>query len=598
MIAFLEICRAGGRGWMLQLSCILLAAMLHICPSDAASFVVETGNIRILKPDSATKAVYDSAIGDFGIPLYGASMRGSVRYLPDDTQGCSEVIQPLPGMSDILLVDRGGCFFVEKAWHAQQAGALALIVADTVRENLVTMAVPENQPELAALVDKITIPTALISKDAGDDLKSLLNSDVEVEMDWSEAIAHPDARDEWELWFTTNSACGPTCSAQSQFIRSFKDTAKTLEQQNSTKFTPHVLVGTCRGGKDCSKECIHGGRYCAVESLPSTSAYNGASVMEENLRTLCVFKIADEMGKPWIWWDYASEFAERCTMESNNYNKDCAIDIMRQVGIDTAAVSSCAVLNDAPNEMLEAQLIAQTDTEGTGRGRVVLLPTVVINNDQYRGRLDAPSVLRALCSGFSETTEPSICTTGALEVNECENSKDDCWHGDREGLTACLDTFRGYICRCPTGYQGDGHQCEDIDECALGISGCDQKCVNDPPGSYHCECNVGYSLFGGKGSPGMCVPYDFTNPGTLPAWLLVLLFGAFAVVLSLGGVGLYKWRLRREMQDEIRSIMRQYMPLDDDTDKELGESLLVQNPSKGGRGLRTERKDSAASYGF
>jgi hypothetical protein len=51
---------------------------------------------------------------------------------------------------------------------------------------------------------------------------------------------------------------------------------------------------------------------------------------------------------------------------------------------------------------VQAQLAAQADEERSGRGRVIMLPTVVINADQYRGSLAAPAVLRALCAGFSE----------------------------------------------------------------------------------------------------------------------------------------------------------------------------------------------------
>ena len=33
----------------------------------------------------------------------------------------------------------------------------------------------------------------------------------------------------------------------------------------------------------------------------------------------------------------------------------------------------------------------------------------------------------------------------------------------------------------------------DIDECALGISGCEQQCTNTN-GSYYCTCRNGFSL--------------------------------------------------------------------------------------------------------
>jgi hypothetical protein len=73
------------------------------------------------------------------------------------------------GHSTVVLVDRGECFFVEKAWRAQQAGANAVIVADDVDEGLVTMAQPDAaddgaSSEIAELAERVTIPSALVTK--------------------------------------------------------------------------------------------------------------------------------------------------------------------------------------------------------------------------------------------------------------------------------------------------------------------------------------------------------------------------------------------------------------------------------------------------
>lgn len=76
------------------------------------------------------------------------------------------------------------------------------------------------------------------------------------------------------------------------------------------------------------------------------------------------------------------------------------------------------------------------------RGDVTILPTLVINDVQYRGmlylikcyyleiqdlrrydlificrpagKLERSAVLRAICAGFKETTEPSICLNSGL----------------------------------------------------------------------------------------------------------------------------------------------------------------------------------------
>lgn len=50
------------------------------------------------------------------------------------------------------------------------------------------------------------------------------------------------------------------------------------------------------------------------------------------------------------------------------------------------------------------------------------------------------------------------------------------------------------------GYRGDGHKCEDIDECAEGSGMCDQVCVNEP-GGFRCECKEGYKLVRGFNIP-------------------------------------------------------------------------------------------------
>ena len=79
----------------------------------------------------------------------------------------------------------------------------------------------------------------------------------------------------------------------------------------------------------------------------------------------------------------------------------------------------------------------------------------------------------------------------------------------------CTNTPGGYNCSCSTGYilNSDSLTCAgilsnpllkcndmhhgtlDIDECELsGLGGnCSQVCINTP-GSYECQCNIGYHL--------------------------------------------------------------------------------------------------------
>jgi len=46
--------------------------------------------------------------------------------------------------------------------------------------------------------------------------------------------------------------------------------------------------------------------------------------LQENLRQLCVFQLANESGQSYRWWEYVTKFGEECTMSGNNYNEACA----------------------------------------------------------------------------------------------------------------------------------------------------------------------------------------------------------------------------------------------------------------------------------
>lgn len=68
-------------------------------------------------------------------------------------------------------------------------------------------------------------------------------------------------------------------------------------------------------------------------------------------------------------------------------------------------------------------------------------------------------------------------------------------HGPCQG--ACANTWGGYRCSCRgvpgTRLAGDGHACDDVDECADGTAGCSHQCIN-AVGSAFCACPDGMRL--------------------------------------------------------------------------------------------------------
>uniref|UniRef100_A0A3Q1JSX5 Signal peptide, CUB and EGF-like domain-containing protein 2 n=1 Tax=Anabas testudineus TaxID=64144 RepID=A0A3Q1JSX5_ANATE len=79
----------------------------------------------------------------------------------------------------------------------------------------------------------------------------------------------------------------------------------------------------------------------------------------------------------------------------------------------------------------------------------------------------------------------NVCT----DIDECAEASDDC-HID----ALCQNTPKSYNCICKPGYQGDGKECEDMDECDDDYNGgCVHECINIP-GNYRCTCYDGFML--------------------------------------------------------------------------------------------------------
>ncbi|KAL8172275.1 hypothetical protein V2J09_024079 [Rumex salicifolius] len=608
-----------------KLKFLFLLNLGFLLYSVESRFVVEKNSLRVTLPEKI-KGTYDSAIGNFGIPQYGGSMAGVVVYPKDNRKGCKEFSDSSisfarkPGaMPNFVLLDRGDCFFALKVWNAQKAGAAAVLVADDIDEPLITMDTPEEDSSSARYIENITIPSALIEKSFGETLKKSFDKGdlINVNLDWREAVPHPDDRVEYELWTTSNDECGVKCEMLMSFIKEFKGASQILEKGGYTQFTPHYITWYCpqafTKSKQCTSQCINHGRYCAPDPEQDFSkGYEGKDVVLENLRQLCVFKVANESKKPWVWWDYVTDFQIRCPMKEKKYNKECANGVLKSLGLDIKDIDKCMgdPTSDSENTLLKQEQEAQIG-KGT-RGDVTILPTLVVNNRQYRGKLERGAVMKAICSGFEETTEPAACLSDDIETNECLDNNGGCWQDKVANVTACKDTFRGRVCecpfvngvqfkgdgystckangpgrckinhggcwhetrngrtftacldddekcKCPPGFKGDGaHSCDDVDECKEKTAcQCPECSCKNTWGSYDCSCSGGLLYIKEHDT---CISKSAAESKSTWAAVWFILIGL--AVAAGGAYILYKYRLRQYMDSEIRAIMAQYMPLD------------------------------------
>ncbi|KAG0471539.1 hypothetical protein HPP92_016085 [Vanilla planifolia] len=355
------------------------------------------------------------------------------------------------------------------------------------------------------------------------------------------------------------------------FIQNFKGHAQILERGGYTQFTPHYITWYCPEiflhSKQCLSQCINHGRYCAPDPEQDFSiGYEGKDVVLENLRQLlCSQSLNENYNRSWVWWDYVTDFHVRCSMKEKKYSKECAEDVIKSLGIPLHEVKECMGDPEADVDNLVLKKEQELQVGHGTRGDVTILPTMVINNVQYRGTLERMAVLKAICAGFKESTEPSLCLNGDIETNECLERNGGCWQNLGLNVTACKDTFRGRICECPTvqgiQYKGDGYVfCKAVGpgRCSVDNGGCWSETRN---GQTYSAC-LEYKL-------SECCPFGFNGDGqNVKIKMYRDLDGCYLLVLScvvgagIAGYIFYKYRLRSYMDSEIMAIMSQYMPLD------------------------------------
>lgn len=394
----------------------------------------DPSRLQIQVPSSLFKAGgYDHRGALFGTPPYGATIMQPLYYADSDL--CDATVDKRKGYPTrpnddsgqmapwkppfILMMDRGGCSFVQKVRNAQHAGAAGVIIADNVcvcgnAECMnATAADGEKCEQFEPTMSDdgsggdIAIPAFLMFKHDADLIKKEAvdkNQHIQVEMGWTMPRA-PD-RVKYDIWSSPGDKIGD------EFLRNWGPIATKLADH--TEFTPHQYIFSgvemCvdeQGTNMCVDMCTNNGRYCA--NVVAGRGITGAKVVSESLRRICVWQ---NFGASGSYWDYIKYFSDLCTTGELFSSAACLDDVFKRAGIDKGIINNCmsdsggtspGVKGGNTNSLLDKQIDSQEENG------IIIVPTILVNTMHFSGGLTVPNVFHVICAGFLDENAPELC---------------------------------------------------------------------------------------------------------------------------------------------------------------------------------------------
>ena len=393
---------------------------------------------------------FDHVQAEFGFQHSSGSIAEYVYYL--DASLCNPVFfnktQGFPAHDQgfqapfILLTRAGTCSAVTKARHAQQIGASALVLADTLcrcgdKECIDKFKDDECLNESPSMVNDgsgsdISIPSFRIYKTLAQSLVEQLkkNQPVLMELLWGLKQDVGESPDTiplyYHLWTT---AYDPLVDMET--YTNLRAVAKAFE--GKAKFSPrYSLINGSRFNCDktaeedgpCDHLCTNHGRYCTVHAKD----LSGHAIIHETVRRLCIWKHYGEEKKSEVWWDYILYHKEHCSEPHHFADEDCLKNSLAHAKVDQHVVDECMkdagdIEGDVSNSMLDDMIEKQKHSS------VVSLPAITINR-RVLDHASSWSLYETICTEYwasKSRTIPKVCETcgacpnviGCLKAGKC-----------------------------------------------------------------------------------------------------------------------------------------------------------------------------------
>lgn len=135
--------------------------------ASTTSGTLASGKLNVIAPTPITDTLQDMPFGtaDFGDPLpIGAvvtyTFKTAASVDPANVTGCN-AFAGTPFTGTAAIISRGGCFFSDKVYNAEQAGAEFVVIYNNAGDGLINMASGSHAGE-------ITIPSVFVGQTNGD----------------------------------------------------------------------------------------------------------------------------------------------------------------------------------------------------------------------------------------------------------------------------------------------------------------------------------------------------------------------------------------------------------------------------------------------
>jgi hypothetical protein len=520
-------------------SCGAAVAWLAVSSARGDDEGSPSTNLEFVLPTSLMKKSVYHRNAMFGTPFSVPEIVGEVQYLEGDacdSKSYEGMVPPQPkDFPRIYLVNRGECTFAHKTRLAQSKGAAAVLVVNNVCSSANKAAweasglasvkcsggYQDNMPYMA--YDNsgrdIAIPAFLLSMLDGQYLKNCFLEKTERTSSSSYAaglILPNGGKDKCDkstrLLVKAKldvPVTGPSVNwemwmqvdALPEDLPMIGDVAAAIE--SSSKFTPRYIALKagdlgCDKPGMCEDMCLFNPARDGFCMLPAHGSALNGSQLMQEAIRQLCVWELAKQSRQQDYWAYLKKY-QACDAAGS---KDCgAKALSAAAGVDQAKLQQC--VSEERGSLAHFKDFAKIMGE-----EKVFAPSFVVNSYREDFGLSGLFVARTLCNGYS--SKPPVCSCVATAQ---ENS----------ALTICVQK------KC---YQGTDKpvNCPNSDICVKQLADC--------VGGGSTEAS------GGVGGVGV--------------FFIVLLSMSIVAAAAL----VYHKRVRRQMQEEVRDILSEYVPLE------------------------------------